>query len=163
MIYFDARLSAHYPTVEIRVADVCPEVGDAVLLACLCRALVECAARGGLPSADVDVALLRAAAWRAARYGLSGALIDPEDGRPRAAADVLARLLDRTGEALRDSGDLSRARDGLARVQERGTGADLQRASFARDSRLRDVVADAVDRTRPAAGTLNRLPRRGTS
>src|SRR5206468_11825762 len=84
MLYFDARLSANYPTVEIRVADVCPEVADTVLLAALCRALVESASRGALPTVDVDLALLRAAAWRAARYGLSDELVDPEDGRPRA-------------------------------------------------------------------------------
>jgi carboxylate-amine ligase len=149
MIYFDARLSASYPTVEIRVADVCPEVGDAVLLAALCRALVETAARGRLSSPDVDVALLRAGAWRAARYGLSERLLDPQDGRPRAAEDVVARLVDRTQDALRDAGDLDRVRGALARVRERGTGADLQRASFARTGRLRDVVADAVARTRP--------------
>lgn len=32
-VYFDARLSRHYPTVEIRVADVCLRADDAVLLA----------------------------------------------------------------------------------------------------------------------------------
>ena len=37
MIYFDARLSADYPTVEIRVCDVCPDVADAVTIAALCR------------------------------------------------------------------------------------------------------------------------------
>ena len=44
MVYFDARLSASYPTVEIRVADVCTDVRDAVLLAALSRALVLTAA-----------------------------------------------------------------------------------------------------------------------
>jgi carboxylate-amine ligase len=151
MIYFDARLSARYPTVEIRVADVCPEVGDALLLAALCRGLVESAARGTLPSPDLDVAVLRAAAWRAARYGLSEDLVDPEDGRPRAAGAVLERLVDRTAAALRDAGDLDRVRAAIARIRSRGTGADLQRAGFARCGRLRDVVADAVERTRPTA------------
>ena len=45
MVYFDVRLSRHYPTVEVRVADVCLRVNDAVLLASLVRALVETAAR----------------------------------------------------------------------------------------------------------------------
>jgi carboxylate-amine ligase len=38
MVYFDARLSRSYPTVEIRVADVCQDVDDTVLLAALARA-----------------------------------------------------------------------------------------------------------------------------
>ncbi len=39
-VYFLARLSPRYPTVEIRVADVCLDVDTAVLLAGLARALV---------------------------------------------------------------------------------------------------------------------------
>ncbi|WP_104045470.1 YbdK family carboxylate-amine ligase [Arthrobacter sp. ZGTC412] len=40
---FDARLSVRHPTVEVRVADVCLESGDAVLVAALVRALVDTA------------------------------------------------------------------------------------------------------------------------
>ncbi len=50
--YFDARISATHPTVEVRVADVCLLARDAVLLAALTRGLVETAAReaaDGLP------------------------------------------------------------------------------------------------------------------
>jgi len=39
-VYFHARLSRRYPTVEVRVADTCLDVDDAVLLAGLVRALV---------------------------------------------------------------------------------------------------------------------------
>ena len=45
MIYFDCRLSARYPTVEIRVTDVCAELDEVVLVAALCRALVDVAGR----------------------------------------------------------------------------------------------------------------------
>ena len=43
MVYFDARFSAKYQTVEIRVADVCLDARHATLLAGLCRALVDTA------------------------------------------------------------------------------------------------------------------------
>ena len=45
MVYFNARLSERYPTVEIRIADVCLRADDAVLIAALARALVETEAR----------------------------------------------------------------------------------------------------------------------
>ena len=51
-VYFLARLSPRYPTVEVRVADVCLDAGTAVLLAGLTRALVATAlaeARQGIP------------------------------------------------------------------------------------------------------------------
>ncbi len=47
MIYFDARLSERYPTLEIRVADVCLRAEDTVLIGALARALVETSARRG--------------------------------------------------------------------------------------------------------------------
>ena len=51
-VYFLARLSPRYPTVEVRVADVCLDAGTAVLAAGLTRALVATAlaeARRGTP------------------------------------------------------------------------------------------------------------------
>ena len=41
MVYFDARLSSRYPTVEVRVADVCLDADDAALQAALVRGLAE--------------------------------------------------------------------------------------------------------------------------
>ena len=78
MVYFDARLSAHYPTIEIRVADVCLQADDTVLIGALARALVETGARQwqqGRPVQEVRVELLRLAAWRASRSGLHDRLI----------------------------------------------------------------------------------------
>ena len=80
MVYFDARLSAQHPTLEVRVADVCLDVDDAVLLAALVRALVETAVRAwraGRRADPVRLELLRLAAWRAGRSGVDGMLLDP--------------------------------------------------------------------------------------
>lgn len=145
MIYFDARLSAKYPTVELRIADVGQEVADSVLLGALCRALVETAVAGR--HADPPLAVLRAAAWRAARFGLSGDLVDVVDGRLRAASDVLDHLVDVVRPALRRTGDEDAVRTGLDRVLRRGTGADLQRTDLARGGQPRDVVEAASERT----------------
>jgi carboxylate-amine ligase len=145
MIYFDARLSAKFPTVEIRVADVSTDVATSVLIAVLCRALVERVAVRAL--AAPSPALLRAAVWRAARYGLSDRLVHPGSGRLAPAADVLAALLDYAGPAL--GGDADRAEAGVAALLAHGTGADRQRAAFARTGSLDGVVDDAAARTSP--------------
>ncbi len=111
MVYFDARLSAQHPTLEIRVADVCLDVDDAVLLAALARALVETAVRAwraGTPADPVRLELLRLAAWRAGRSGLDGVLLDPCSWRPAPATDVLGRLVTHLTPALDDAGDLGR-------------------------------------------------------
>jgi carboxylate-amine ligase len=145
MIYFDARLSAKYPTVEFRIGDVGQEIADSLLLAALCRALVDTAV--GSPTLDPPFALLRAAAWRAARYGLSGELLDLTEGRLRPAAELLDRMMDVLTPALRRTGDEDVVRSGIDRVLRRGTGADLQRADLARRGRPSDVVTAAAART----------------
>ena len=150
MIYFDARLSVRYPTLEIRVADVCTDVDDAVLVAALCRALVETAAhdyRDAVAPRRVGVNALRAATWRAARFGLTGELVDPTGSGCVSAAEVLSQLQAHLEPALRDSGDLELVTAGLTRVLETGSGARRQRDRFAQTGDLADVVLDAARRT----------------
>lgn len=150
MIYFDARLSRRYPTVEVRVADVCLSAGDTVLIAALSRGLVETAARAwraGEPPAAARTNLLRLAGWRAARSGLDGDLVHPITGRPAPARTVVEALLDYTGPALSEVGDLGTVEELLTGLLDRGTGARLQRAAYHRGGDLAGVVADAVART----------------
>ena len=150
MIYFDARLSAKYPTVEIRVPDVSADVDVAVLLAALARALVETAAdqwRQDVPTPGMRVELLRGAAWRAARSGLTEHLVDPETGLPHPAWSVVDALVKHVEPALRLHADLDTVERTLDRMRTEGTGADRQRAVFARRQVLTDVVQDAARRT----------------
>jgi carboxylate-amine ligase len=145
MVYFDARLSSTYPTVEIRATDVCLDPADAVLVAALCRGLVETAAREwatGRPPAEVPTALLRLAMWQAGKSGVDGLLLDPETHRPRAASEVLSSLVEHTRTALVDAGDLEQVEQGIGRVLSRGTGARRQREIRARTGSWREVVAD---------------------
>lgn len=150
MIYFDARLSHRYPTVEVRVADVCLDPADAALLATLVRGLVDTAARSwaeGEPPDPVGVGVLRMAAWQAGRAGLEGQLLHPLTMRPEPASDVVGALLAHVRNALKESGDLARTEDALKNVLERGTGARIQREALDRTGSLREVVAACVSRT----------------
>ena len=150
MLYFDARLSVTWPTVEVRVADVALRVEDAVLLAGLVRGLVETAARhwrAGVPAPEVRTELLRVAGWRAGRSGLTGDLVDPRTGRPAPAAEVVHALVAHVREALTDSGDLDLVEHGLAEVLRRGTGATRQREVFDLTGNLAAVVRAAVAAT----------------
>ncbi len=143
MAYFDARPSRHYPTLEIRVADVCLDPKVAVLVAGLCRALVETAAdewRAGRPPADAPVAVLRLAMWQASRWGLSGDLLDPLAHRPRPARAVVDALVDHVAGALGASGDLARVEDAVDELFAVGTGAARQRAVWLEEGDLARVV-----------------------
>jgi carboxylate-amine ligase len=159
MIYFDARLSAAWPTVEVRLADVCLRVEDAVTLAGLVRALVETAARDareGRPVPAVRSELIRLASWRAGRSGVTGELVHPGTGRSAAAADVVAALVDAVRPALADAGDEARVSAGVAEILRRGTGADPQRRLFQESGDRSAVVRAAVEQTRAAPGDAQR-------
>lgn len=147
MVYFDARLSHHYPTVEIRTADVCSRIEDTVLVAALARAMVETAAAdwaAGATAPDVHSTLIRLATFQASRHGMSGDLLDPATARPRPAWEVVDALLDWVGPALEAAGDLERVQGSLQVIRQEGTGADLQRVTLERTGQLVDVVAQGV-------------------
>jgi carboxylate-amine ligase len=150
MIYFDARLSERYPTIEIRIADVCLRADDAVLVAALARALVETearAAREGKAAPRTRTELLRLAAWRASRSGLDDVLLSPVSGLPEPAAAAANTLLDHCREALAEAGDADAVAELLAALFARGNGAAFQRAAYRRSGRLEQVVSSAVTAT----------------
>ena len=142
-IYWDVRPSARFPTLEFRVTDVCLTADEAVMIAGLVRAL----ARDGYgryergePLGEARPELLRAAKWRAARYGLDGDLIDPEAGSAAPAREVVGRLLARLRPALEADGDWEEVSGLVEATFARGNGASRQRAAFARAGSLADVV-----------------------
>lgn len=150
MIYFDARPSANFPTLEIRVADVCTDLGDSVLIAALCRALVETAARewrGHEPAIGTPTAVLRAASWRAARHGLSERLVHPRTRKLADAWSVLDALVRYVSPALGRVGDLEIVAEEQRRLRQVGSGAERQRAAFRTSPDLQTVVTDAAERT----------------
>ncbi|MGX5358236.1 glutamate--cysteine ligase [Kocuria sp. KH4] len=148
MIYFDARLSARFPTVEVRVADVCLDPVHAAVIAALVRALVETAARAwaaGEPPAPVGVTQLRAWSWRAARSGVEAQLVSPVTGTAAAAGEVVAELLELLHPVLSEAGEEEHVQAVVATILREGTGARRQREAYASRHDLHDVVAAALD------------------
>jgi carboxylate-amine ligase len=144
MLYWYARLSANYPTVEIRMGDVTPTLDDAMLLAALARALVATLlrdVRAGIKAPNVPHPLLMAAHWRAAHDGLEGLNIDMATREPRSAGRLMRQLFDYVRPELERHGDLEVATILMGRLRTKGTGAARQRAILAQ----RGSVADVVD------------------
>jgi glutamate---cysteine ligase / carboxylate-amine ligase len=133
-IYFPARLSPRYPTVEVRVADACLDADTAVLLAGLTRALVATAlaeARQGTPVPAAPASRVNATLAAVARHRLAGPAVDPFTEHAADARSALSRLIDHVSPALNDRGDAQTISRLLRRLDQQGTGADRQRALFA--------------------------------
>ncbi len=149
-IYWDVRLPEHIDTVEVRVTDMCLTIDEAVMVAGLARALV-CTcyehAQRGEPYPAARPELLRAAHWRAARYGLEGDLIDVGAERSVPAPDLINSLLRFVQPALEAGGDWKEVLALVNHTLHAGNGAQRQRAVYQRTGRWEDVVDFIVAET----------------
>jgi carboxylate-amine ligase len=148
MLYFDARLSVGQPTLEVRVLDAVTDPEDVRLLTALVRGLVETAAVDGWPEGQPRwrAEELRAARWRASRYGTTAHLLDPLTHEPRPVRKVVSALVDLVAGRLEAAGDAERVASGVERVLG-ATGATRQRAAYERTGSLEGVVDDVLART----------------
>ena len=153
-IYWDVRPSARFETLEYRVTDVCLTIDEAVMIAGLVRALTRTAYNHfmrGEPLTEVRPELLRAAKWRAARYGLDAELVDAREGCARPAADIIEKLLAHLRPALEADGSWEEVSTLTRYTLARGNGATRQRQVFARTDSFEAVVDFNVGET--AKGT----------
>ncbi len=151
-VYWDVRLPEKHDTVEIRVADACSRVDEAVMLAGLSRGLVRSCherAERGESYPVVRPELLRAAHWHASRHGLDAELIDVEDGRLVPARGLSEKLLAFARPALEENGDWEEVTVLVRETLERGNSASRQRRAYERAGRLEDVVDTLIEETAP--------------
>ena len=95
---WDIRPSAHYPTIELRICDICPKVKDAgaiaALYACLiAEAVSEIEQRRAPARANSEI--LCEGRWRAQRYGSFAFLPDAVTRQGKAVIEVTEALVDR--------------------------------------------------------------------
>ncbi len=149
-IYWDVRPSARFETIEFRVTDVCLTVSEAVMIAGLSRALARtCAAEAlrGDEFRDIRPEILRAAKWRAARFGLEEELVDVREGRAIAARELVEQFLAYLRPSLEEYDEWEEVEAHVHEVLDRGTGAARQRQEYARDGRFEAVVDFIVAET----------------
>ncbi len=127
-IWWMLRPSLRHPTLELRVADSCTHLDDAVGIAALYRSLVRHldlnpgVNAGMAPSSR---AIIGENKWRAQRYGIHGSFIDEASQTlipVRKALDATLAMVAGDASALGCEAELGR----LAAIFERGTSADQQ-------------------------------------
>src|SRR6476619_7082367 len=96
-LWWSVRPHLAFPTVEIRICDAQPDLGEARALSALIYALTARIARAideREPLPDFPHRLIEENLWRAIRYGLSGELIDLASGDVRPARAHLEELVE---------------------------------------------------------------------
>ncbi len=126
-LWWDIRPSHAYPTVEMRICDICPRIDDAVAIVALYAALVRRSLRldraGALPE-EPETEIVEENRWLARRYGVF-AFLGAEDGGREDIQDALARLVEEVAEDAAALGCEAEVRGALSIVRD-GAAADRQ-------------------------------------
>lgn len=128
-LWWDVRPSVRFPTLEMRITDVCTRLDDAITIASLYQCLVHMLYRLSLENQRWRIypqVLMDENRWRAQRYGADGMLIDFGRWITAPFADLLdevIELLRTDAEELNCMAEVAHAREIIAR----GTSAHTQR------------------------------------
>jgi len=131
-LWWDIRPSFRFPTLEMRICDVCTDIDDAVAIAALYASVLHMLYRlrqNNQRWRQYATMLVNENRWRAQRYGIDEGLVDFGKGRIVPVPDLVEELLDLVAE---DAADLGCAQE-LAHVRticQRGTSAHLQRQAY---------------------------------
>ena len=131
-IWWDLRPSDRFPTLEMRVTDVCPLLEDALCIAalfqCLCRFLYRLR-RNNQRWRYYQPFLINENRWRAQRYGMTEGLVDFGEGEVVSCANLMEELLEMFDEDA-DALGCKKEVQHVKTVLKRGTSAERQIKCF---------------------------------
>lgn len=127
-IWWDLRPSTRFPTIELRICDVCTEIEDALAIAalfqCICRMLYRLR-QSNQRWRQYSRFLIEENRWLAQRHGVSGKLIDFGLAKRVPFHELIAELV----ELVREDAIALNALDAVEHaktIATRGTSADRQ-------------------------------------
>ncbi len=132
MIWWDIRPSCRFPTIEMRITDVCPLLDDAISIAALYLCIVAMLFRLRRDNQRWRLyanMLINENRWRAQRYGMDGGMMDFGCGDLVPFSQLMDELIDLVGEDAEALGCFPEVKN-IKTIIERGTGAHRQRAAY---------------------------------
>jgi len=156
-LWWDVRPSARYPTLELRIADICTNLEDGVTIAALYQSLLSMLNRRRTQNQrwrQYTSMLIDENIWRAQRYGISEPLMDFGIGALVPFADLMEELIDLVAEDAEELGCLEEVQH-AREIASRGTSSDHQLEVYhealgtgsTQQEALRAVVDFLVERT----------------
>jgi carboxylate-amine ligase len=138
-LWWSVRPHLAYPTVEIRICDGQPDLGESKAVAGFCYALAARIARAvdeGESLPQPPPRMIEENFWRAIRYGLSGSLLDPGTNEVRSARAELERVAEWIGPVADELG--------VQLAVPATTAAERQIARVAEGWSLEEIYAEQV-------------------
>ena len=129
---WDIRPSASYPTIELRICDICPRIEDAVAIAALYASLIRSIAQEieqGTRRPGPPRELIEESRWLAQRYGTFAFLPEQGSEAKRTIAEIASELVSRLSSHARALGCES-ALTHVVRIAEQGSSAERQEDTY---------------------------------
>jgi carboxylate-amine ligase len=152
-IWWDLRPSERFPTLELRIPDVCTLIDDAVCVAALYVSILRMLyriRRSNQMWRPYPRFLLAENRWRAQRYGVAGTLFDFGKGELVPFGDLVEELIAMVREDAEALGCLVEVEHART-IVARGTSADRQVARFKR------LLAEGAPRKEALRGVVDGL------
>lgn len=149
-IWWDVRPHHAFPTLEIRICDICTRVDEAICLAAILQAIVAKVwklRRDNLTFRLYPSELIEENKWRAVRYGLDGKMVDLGRQEELPARTLIREIVEWFISDVVDELGSRREVEYVYRILEEGTSADRQLATYARTGDLKDVVDQLIRET----------------
>jgi carboxylate-amine ligase len=148
-IWWDVRPSEKFPTLEVRIPDMCTRVDETLCLAALVQAIV--AKLVQLRQANQTWRLYRKHLidenkWRAVRYGVEGKLIDFGKVKEVAFPTLIEEILAWVDDVVDELGSRAEIEYAYTMLRQ-GASADRQLAVYRQTGDLRAVVDRVVEET----------------
>lgn len=131
-LWWDIRPSNRYPTLEMRVSDVCTRLDDAMTVAALYQCLLGFLyrlRRNNQRWRTYAPGIIEENIWRAQRYGTGGTLVDFGKGTLVPFADLLEEMIELVAQDAIEFDVRDEIRHARTIVKE-GTSADRQIAAY---------------------------------
>ncbi len=149
-LWWDIRPNWRYPTLEMRICDVCTRVDEAICIAAIFQALIAKLwklRRDNMTFRVYPTDLVEENKWRAVRYGLEGNLIDFGKQQELPARQLIGELIEWfLGDVLDELGSRKEV-EYAYRILKDGASADRQLATYQRTGDLKAVVDQLIAET----------------
>ena len=127
-IWWDIRPSWRYPTLEMRLTDICTNIEDAITVACVYRCWMRLLYRLKMQNQrwrEYSAFLVQENRWRAQRYGIDRGLIDFGQRKIVDFPDLAEEIIELTSEDAEYFGCVEEMKN-IRNILKRGTSAHQQ-------------------------------------
>ena len=157
-LWWDVRPSQSFPTLEMRISDLCTNIDDAASIAALFSCLLRMLYRLKLENKrwrQYAPMLIAENRWRAQRYGIDEGMVDFGKGEIIPFPELLEEMTSLIAEDADELGCQAEI-DNLQNILERGTSAHRQLATFEqtmaegkdKETALKSVVDFLIEETK---------------